>query len=371
MRVMLIKQEQIYELELPSKILGNYSLDDKDSNGNQRTLIEIVAKNGKWEAICDLDIMFLTNDNKLIENIILESYKFYKIYLTKEKETYLMYCMPVYDQTQVFLKTSVEGTYLIGNDSSNQIIYDIPYLSKNYSKLTFNQNKWYIETLNPETRVYINNKSFTKKDLSSGDVVFIFGLKIIVVGNNIIINNPNNLVKINGQYFIPIEKKDILDGEEDETVEELGEVSIYDKKDYFYRAPRFRTTVERKRFEIDSPPTKEKDEGIPFIYTLGPMLTMGLTSMVTGITTLLNILNKKQTLSSGLASLVVAVAMLMTMIFWPLLSKKYQKKQRQKKEKERVEKYTKYIEDTKQNILTTISTQRQILIEKEIYGKEK
>ena len=67
MRVMLIKQEQIYELELPSKILWNYSLDDKDSNGNQRTLIEIVAKNGKWEAICDLDIMFLTNDNKLIE----------------------------------------------------------------------------------------------------------------------------------------------------------------------------------------------------------------------------------------------------------------------------------------------------------------
>ena len=89
---------------------------------------------------------------------------------------------------------------------------------------------------------------------------------------------------------------------------------------------------------------------MPIAYTLGPMITMGLTSMVTGISAINSVSNGTQTLSSALPSLITCGAMLLSMIFWPMVQKNYSMAQKEKREKLRISKYNEYIEERRQFI---------------------
>ena len=371
MRLMLIKKDRIYELVLPKKKHGIYYLEDKDQKGNDRNLISIEPLNESWKVVSNSDAQILNGNQNSLDYTFLENYNFYNIYISNDKEMALLYCSPFFDNTQIVYKIKNNGTYLIGNDNTNQIIYKTTMISKNHAKITYNNSFWEIESLDPKKCVYVNGIPIIKQKLSTGDVVFILGLKLMIVGNNIIINNPNNLVECSKDFFEPFQRQINIEQKKDNILEDnQNEVSLFEEEDYFFRAPRFKTVLEKKTIQIDSPPVKEKQEEIPMIYTLGPMLTMGLTSMVTGITTLSNILTKKQSLSSGLPSLVIAVAMLMTMMLWPLLSKAYQKKKKKEREILRRKKYSEYIDEKRQKILTTIATQRQIFIENRISLEE-
>ena len=107
------------------------------------------------------------------------------------------------------------------------------------------------------------------------------GLKIIYAGSFWIINNPNKLVTVNGNSFRKFKVQPLLNCK----LNEDDYLEVYDEKDYFFRSPRFRTIVEKAAVQIDPPPERIEEDDTPVIYTLGPMLTMGLISIVTGIST--------------------------------------------------------------------------------------
>ena len=95
--------------------------------------------------------------------------------------------------------------------------------------------------------------------------------------NNIIINNINNL-KVDGTLFVR-SKYPIQNVKEFESEDEK-EINYYDESDYFYRAPRFRNISERRVMAIDPAPAKTPEDKTPIIFVVGPMITMGLTSLV-------------------------------------------------------------------------------------------
>ena len=66
---------------------------------------------------------------------------------------------------------------------------------------------------------------------------------------------------------------------------------------------------------------------------------MGMTSMVTAFTAISNVVENNRDFKEAMPSVLIAGAMLMTMILWPLLMKKYQKKKRIEDEKKRRTKY--------------------------------
>ena len=49
MRVSLIKNGKIYNTNLPHKVNGSFWIEDKDKNNLKRNLINIEAKDGKWQ----------------------------------------------------------------------------------------------------------------------------------------------------------------------------------------------------------------------------------------------------------------------------------------------------------------------------------
>ena len=48
MRIALLKNNKIYNTDLPLKINGSFWIEDRDINNLKRNLLNIEAKDGKW-----------------------------------------------------------------------------------------------------------------------------------------------------------------------------------------------------------------------------------------------------------------------------------------------------------------------------------
>ena len=360
MLVSLIKKDRIYSVSLPLAINGTYWVSDTDKNGNERMLVSIEEKKGEW-------VLKSNNDNKIIEEdkiineVVLQNYSFHYIQIEKE-EIALLYCCPVYDPNNIQIEVKNSSEILIGKSQLCKIIFNLPTVSDEHAKLVYNNGTWQITDLESKFGTYINNERLIgTRTLKHGDIIFITGLKIIVLGNLIITNNPFDRAKYSSDVFSLYKKPTVAIEPTDE--EKNAELEVYEENDYFFRSPRFRTIIEKEEMVIDPPPGKERQEEVPFIYTIGPMMTMGMSSMLSLYNTIDALNAGERTLQQSLPSLVMAGGMLASMFLWPLLTKRYQKKQKIKREKERQEKYGAYIEEKRNEIDLIMKKQKQILIE--------
>ncbi len=360
MIVRLIKKKRIYNFSLPTKIEGNYWITDNDYLGNTRNLINVEESNGKWKIKSDFETKIMSGQQE-VDSAILVDYNVYFLKVSTNNEFVILYCSPSVDKEVISLKTSSQKEILIGNDNRAQIYYNFPLVSRQQARLICNNGKWIIQDLNSKYGTYVNNNVVTAKQLEFGDVIFIMGLKIIVMKESIIVNNVGSNLKIDNTAFdtmgTVIQKQTEFDNPDEEGIE------FFKEDDYFYRAPRFKTGIEEVVIGIDPPPGREEEDKTPLIYTIGPMLTMAMMSMSMMYNTLSGIIDGSADLVASLPSLLMSGAMLSTMLLWPNLQRRYQKKQSKKKEKERLEKYVKYLDSKKEQIQSEIKKQRQILID--------
>ncbi len=360
MLVSLIKKERIYSVTLPLSVNGTYWVCDRDKNGNERKLVSIEEQNGQW-------LLKSNNDNKVIEEdriineVVLTDYSFHYIQIEKE-EIALLYCCPVYDENNIQIEVKNACDILIGKSQLCKIIFNLPTVSEEHAKLTFNNGNWAITDLNSKFGTYVNNERVigTKK-LDHGDIIFITGLKIVVLGNLLITNNPFDRAKYSGDIFGLYEKPKTQIEPTDE--DKNNELEVYEENDYFFRSPRFRTVIEKEEMVIDSPPGKQQEDDTPAILTIGPQITMGMSSMLSLMNTLETIQSGDKTWQQCLPTLVMGFGMLASMFLWPTLTKRHQKKKKEKYEKERQEKYGAYVAEKRNEIDLIMKKQKQILIE--------
>ncbi len=367
MLVSLIKKERIYSVSLPLAVDGTYWVSDRDKNGNERKLLSIQDVNGKW-------VLKSNNDNKIIEEdrIISETeltnYTFHYIQIEQE-EIALLYCCPVYDENNIQIEIKNPCEILIGKSQLCKIIFNLPTVSEEHAKLTYNNGNWAITDLNSKFGTYVNNERVLgTKLLNHGDIIFITGLKIIVLGNYLITNNPFDRAKYSGDVFNLYNKPNIAIEPTDE--EKNNELEVYEENDYFNRSPRFRTIIEKEEMNIDTPPGKQQEDDTPAILTIGPQITMGMSSMLSLMNTLETIQSGDKTWQQCLPTLVMGFGMLMSMFLWPTLTKRHQKKKKREYEQERREKYGAYVEGKRNEIDLIMKKQKQILIENYITLEE-
>ena len=382
MRVSLIKNNIIKDLILPRKVSGSYWITDYDENGNEENLVNIEATEEGWKVVSNEDVFCILNDKK-ISSVLLKEYSFYPIKNKTDNSFMLIYCSPINDQTYKFYEiNSIVNGITIGNDSRCDISYNSELISEIHARISLvslendkdaNLNKLIIKEYDPKNNVkatkwgvYANNKKIKGTQiLENNDVIFIMGLKIIVskLDNKYIcaINNPSERVNLNINNFRPITNI-MTDTQYFEENEEI-EMNLYDENDYFHKKPRFINKIETLDLSIDPPPTKETDPGTSVILTIGPMLTMSMTSLVMGYTAISNVLNENSTWRQATPSIVICVAMFCSIFIWPFITKAYEKRRRKKNEKERQIKYTKYIEEKRKIIQNEVIRQKNILLE--------
>ncbi len=360
MIVRLIKKKKIFDFVLPTEVSGNYWITDYDYLGNTRNLINVEESNGEWKIKSDFETKIMSGDRE-IESAILKDYSLYFLKINTENEYVILFCSPSNDQNNLNLHLRGDGEFIIGNDSHAHISYTYPLVSKQHARLIYNKGIWFIQDLNSKYGTYVNNVAITTSQLSYGDIIFIMGLRIVVMKDSIIINNIGNLVRFDNTFF-RVDQPIIQTQVEQDNPDEEG-IEFFNEDSYFYKSPRFKTKIEATNISIDPPPGKEGEDKTPLIFTIGPMMTMAMMSVMMTYNSLASVLDGSTDFITALPSLLTSGAMLMTMLLWPTLQRKFQKKQRKAREETRQKTYMEYIESKRQSIQTEMKVQRQILID--------
>ena len=357
MQIILIKKDKLYKYPFPNKNISSFFVRDK-IDGNERDLIEIAVKNGKW-IIKSNNICQIVSDKEEVIETTLNLNNFYFLKTNNEK----MYLLVSEENDRTFESYYINGngSFTIGKDKNASICFRNGAINNNHAIISKNDKTLEIEAVDNVYGIYINNNRIQKKILNNGDNIFIMGLRIIYINNYLIINNYNSSLKINSPILIkkslPTDTGPLLETEENDSLD------LYEENDYFDRQPRFVTSIIKEDFKIDSPPSKVEKDEMPVIYTIGPMITMAMSSAVTASVSIINVTTNKGNWLSVVPTIVITITMVVSTILWPTLMRRYNKKRQEKKEQERQTKYITYLQEKKQKIENLRISQAQILME--------
>ncbi len=376
MKIMLMDATKLVNLILPNDVFGNYWI----LNAKRENLVSVEAIDNNWVLKSNSEVKVFRNGTA-VDEALLEPEKFYTLKNILLSESYVIYTCPVYDPNVLQLNinlNNVQGNtaWYIGNNGAqdsnsnfpNIISYEQPGIAKNQLKITYNDGRYSVNNLNPSIPMYVNGIPCESMDLRYGDAIFILGLKLSIIKDIFFINNPNKLIKFDSQMFVirslPSLDYTSIPSEPDPVIE------MYKKEDYFLKPPRFDERIEEKTLIIDPPPAPQKQEEMPAILAMGSMMMMGMTSMMTGVTTLISVLNGTMELKSAWPSLLTATAMLVCMLILPAVNKMYTKHKKKVYERKRQATYSAYVNKKREEFLIEMKKEQQILIDKYISLKE-
>ncbi len=353
---------RLFTYNLPIKTEGNYWINYTNRESEKVNLLNISENNNEWVIKVNEGFQ-LYNKGEEADKCILKANSFYFVKDLFNDSLITVFCSNVKDDLQYYDISNVKEV-IIGNAPNCNIFYNNTLIASNQAKIIDNSKERLITNLALEKANVFVNKYAIEADfhVHHGDVIFILGLKMIILGNILIINNPANSVTVN----LPVYDKNLLLDDTPEVTDDDSNVTVYTKKDYFNRSPRFRSKIDTLEIDVDDPPSKEKEDDTPAILTVGPMLTMGMTSVVMLFTSVNNAVKNQTGIISVLPQMVMAIAMLGTMVFWPSITRKFKAKQRDAHERKRRDKYEVYIQSLRQKIVNNITKQRQILMENHI-----
>lgn len=355
MKISVLLSNKIETFLLPSVAQGVFNF-DPDPN-EEIKLINVEAKNNKWVLYQTVDVSILKNDIN-IPTLELEEYHFY--HLKRNNVVYTIYTSPTLEEMSCY-KYGEKLEMLIGTTDECNVRYGMQSVPQFTFRIFIENNSLVLEK-SSQALIYINNVSiFTNKYiLQIGDEVNVYGLRLVLLKGIVFINNLGNVL-VNEQssglsrYGFP--KDSIPENRE------FTDVDLYSSNDYFSKTPRFRRVVEEKEINLQSPPNDSEAQEMPLILTLGPMLTMGIVSITTIMGTITRIANQETTFKDSWTSLLSALAMLISMLVWPLVIQAYNKRVQKKKKEEIRTKYIAYLEDKRNELMAVVQEQRSIMLE--------
>lgn len=377
MLVVLIGEKKIHKVVLPQVPSGNYRINDNYQD-DKKTLLEIEAKDGKWQIISDSNakilnpqyvditeeqINVINSAKRFMNGIILKEYKMCHLVIGEQEALYIMYCLPVYEDNWICLDIRHTQEIGIGKSTFNQIVYENDLVCNKHARIFLNKGRWMVENYDIKYGIFLNNNLVYDKAkfLLNGDIIFIMGLKIILLGNSIYINNPAGKVRYDATTLIldniERQKKKKEDEEEEKYIE------LYTAKDYFYCSPRISNKINREKVKIEAPPSPRKNDNMPLFLTIGTTVSMGIFSLITVVSTLSGIMSGTAALGETILSIISSLAMVVSMLLIPLLTTKWEKQRDKKYEEKRQKKYSEYIKIKKKEIEKLKEKQKKVLFQ--------
>ena len=385
MLVTLIGKEQLFSVVLPQNKVGSYWIYDNTSE-IEKKLVNIEGKNGEWQILTNRNLKIINprsikidaNEVKIqqgeeiiLDRIVLKEYELYPITIGGIESILYIYVTPAYEKELHQIEIKDQKEFYIGSGNKNQIIYKNAFVSDTHTRIVKDGANWILENIDRRIGTYVNNKLIYDKtiNLQNGDIIFIMGLKIIMMRNTLFINNPLKNILYNNHIFKEIKnennKLDItVDYDEDDDTE------IFSENEYFSRAPRITNLIKKEKIKIDPPPQAENREETPAILVVGSTLLMGLMMILSSGRAIVGSLNGTATPIEFALEILLAIIMLFAMILIPILNIKYEKNRKIKHEEKRQKRYKKYIESKIDFIDETMEKQRNILLTNYVSAEE-
>ena len=381
--VTLMGKDNMYSIRLPYNTEGNYSI--KDDCG--KILLNLKGNLNEWEIVSDSNAKILNSQYVKLQNgkltsvqskfsiinrIILKDYSMYFVSLKNSDQVYILYCSPLYEEEKINFDIINAKEIIVGRGADNDIVYDNPLVSEEHFRIFLEKGKWMIENFDTKIGVFVNKAQIYEniKEIKNGDIIYLLGIKFVLLGNSIHILGP--LKKLKFKYKNLVRKKEIKEFSEEpieNNQDQDNYIELYEDKDYFYRSPRILESIKEEKINIDSPPKKEEDKN-SFALTIATSLSMGLMSMISLINAIGRIMSGTVKSSQMLITIGLPICMLITALFLPVIRKIYDKKRLKDKERKRQIKYRKYINHKIININEIMEKQISILEKNNISAEE-
>jgi len=351
MQLTLLKRNNLQIKTLPEKVSGKYTFIN-ETNAIVLT-IEPDSSRKNWKMKPSNGYRIMNNTGQSLEEVICKVGEVHKIKSDQMDSIGLLLIEAMDEGSRSYNRydTSNMNRIRIGAEEDNDIIYSNPFISRKHAEIVVQNNYMSISDLESSNGTYLNNIRINKQELKLGDVVYILGLKVIMGDGFIALNNPANTVKVCNQlkeYHYP---EKVMD-----TKKHIEAV------DTFSRSPRFINKIKDKNIKIDAPPQIQNPPGVPLMFMLGPSMTMGMSSLLMAYFTLSNVLGQGQDISRALPTLSMSLCMMVGMVLWPILTKRFEKKRKDELEALRQEKYRKYLADILTDIKETTLEQKSKLL---------
>lgn len=318
-------QDFMDSLLLSTVVEGRFWMYRTTCQGPKR-LLEIVCRNHAWCLLLPTGLSIKNekgNCIKITPNHIYEiiddsSYTILLVSRMYRKETF----------TFSLLQTEEDNLH-IGRRSDNDIQYDNALISAMHAILERHDVQWYICDMDSTNGVYVNRRRIAKTYLKVGDMIDMYGLKMIIAPTDILINMVDHL-----HIHLPIQPMKMTYSP---ILHECNKIQ------YIRIAPYKCMTFLQSEVEVEGPPKQHIKDEMPLMYILGPSITMGLSSVSMAVFSLYNAVLNKQDIIQVIPTILMAISMSLGTILWPILSKRYENKQKNKAAKHRIDKYHKYL----------------------------
>ena len=227
-----------------------------------------------------------------------------------------------------------QGRITIGREDNNNICFNTQKLvSGRHAILEFGADGSCTAIDNSQNGTFVNgNRINGRYRLSFGEVVGIFGLKIVFLGDVIAVNRPNADCRISGLLpcnIEPVEAAAIAEAEER----------------YYQRSPRLVEKPDDEIIEIEAPPNLNKGRRQPLFYTIGPSITMVLPMSVGVVFAMLMAQQTgQQTGAFMFMGIVTSITAAIIGVFWALMNLRYQRRTEAEELQRRDMLFRKYLE---------------------------
>ncbi len=352
MIIYFINANKIYTYKLPLKIVGNYILNDYDSNGIKRNLVSVSVQDGSW-IMHDNDEVKIISNNSYVSSMKIELFSFYEL-VAYGTERIFMYVMPYYDSSFVAKYMADNTSITIGKSSNSDVCYNYLNLGEEQAVITYQNNHYSIKNVNLAIPLFINNQRKDSAILNNFDVIFLMGLNIVVLGNKLFINNPGNKVAFGSGKFVSASETYLV--AETKGTSDLYK-DFYDEKDYFYKMPTFKKTLVKYNYNLASPPQKNNNTYSPLIMTMIPTLLMAGTSIFTFI----NVFTNKADPTTKMLEVIMAVGLLVGTFLWPFIERFYEKYIDRRMERKRQTIYRAYLKRKEFELSEENANQKQTI----------
>ncbi|MCL2813451.1 MAG: type VII secretion protein EssC [Oscillospiraceae bacterium] len=368
MKLTLLSKQDYSSITLPEKFAGHYRLRARTPEGKMSDIVAVEALRpfeaggeAGWILKPNRRFKIFDRDGDELREARLKPFELYKI-RDMESMKYVLYAERASEDRKHYrcyeIQSAEEVKLTIGRSPENNICYINEFVSGRHAELTLGKSGASLSDLSSANGTYVNGKAVKNARLNAGDAIYIMGLQIITANRLLFFNNPDGNVKIQSanlrEYRVSKAESGYAEADGDD-YEDIFE-------DYYYRAPRFVREADTFELKLDAPPSNQSKDEMPMAMVLGPSLTMGMASAVSGSFALTNAIGRGD-MASALPSVAMSFSMLLGTLMWPLLTKTFQRRSKKRKEALRQKTYMEYLSQMQKLAEAQTERQKRILRE--------
>lgn len=236
-----------------------------------------------------------------------------------------------------------------GRGADNDIvILTSPLVSKHHASFEYTSEGWILRD-EGHNGIYADGRKIDGwRLLEYGDVLEMFGCRMVYLGEILAIMNGQEEVSVRKESLAPADK---------ESVKWMSMIPVLaqdaEAETEFAPSPRFIAEYDTAEFEIEAPPAPKVQKEKSLFMTMGPSVTMVIPMLIGVVFTGLGVLG------IGLITMVGSAAI---GAFWAYMNVKNQKKNDIEEEEERFQKYSSYLKEKEAELKKQYEFNRQEMI---------